>query len=68
MKILEAARPYDHYNGTSSGCYNKLFEGVDVDDFPDFDEVDEDHGPPPIRPNEENLDDDEEPGMYYVFL
>ncbi|KAA0201522.1 hypothetical protein HAZT_HAZT005410 [Hyalella azteca] len=68
MKILEAARPYDHYNGTSSDCYNKLFEGVDIDDFPDFDDVDDDHEPPPIRPNDENLDDDEEPGMYYVFL
>ncbi|KAF2367942.1 IBR domain [Trinorchestia longiramus] len=39
MKILDAARPYEHFNGSSSECFNRLFEGVDE---PELDDVDED--------------------------
>ena len=40
MKIIEKYQPYQHFNGPNSDCYNKLFEGVDVDE--DEDEY-EDH-------------------------
>ncbi|XP_039270841.2 E3 ubiquitin-protein ligase RNF14-like [Styela clava] len=36
MRSLSLANPYDHYNTMNSRCFNKLFQGVDMnDDLPD---------------------------------
>ena len=36
-KGLTTANPYEHFNILKNGCFNRLFEGLDVDRFEDFD-------------------------------
>lgn len=43
--VLSRANPYSHYNTIGSPCFNKLFEGVAVDDIDDWDDDDEDFDP-----------------------
>ena len=35
-ETLSRANPYLHYNTVGQGCFNKLFEGMDLDDMDDF--------------------------------
>ncbi|XP_002163123.1 E3 ubiquitin-protein ligase RNF14 isoform X1 [Hydra vulgaris] len=34
-KGLPAANPYEHFNSLKTGCFNRLFEGIDVDNLSD---------------------------------
>ncbi|KAL3878211.1 hypothetical protein ACJMK2_030579 [Sinanodonta woodiana] len=38
MGHLSNSNPYKHYNTEDSPCFNRLFEGVDMDDFDEDDE------------------------------
>lgn len=40
-ELLNRANPYSHFNTAGTGCFNKLFQGVDLDDNDFEDEDDE---------------------------
>eukprot|EP01137_Pigoraptor_chileana_P012307 Opistho-2@64559 len=42
MRLVNKSKPYEHY--AVGKCSGRLFEGVDVDNFEEFDEWDEDDG------------------------
>jgi len=39
-KLISSSDPYAHYQNNANACYNKLFEGIVVDDLDDSDDED----------------------------